>query len=145
MGDRPGKYYIICLTGVTSSMEPSQKTIIKELAPGTAINVLEIASDESGRRIRALIEKPRGWISLLNKDTGKRWARHHEDCEPQGGHLQDGVLAAAITAGCDPTALFWGACETSGKGVEAVTVEEAWEALAMLESQLARADDFFED
>lgn len=135
--DKPGFYSIINPAAVTSTFQPAEKTIVRQLNVGEVVNVLAVVRDDEGNRVRARIESPQGWISLSNTLSGKCWAI---PCDGAGleqtCHLQDGVLAAAAVVGVDPAVLLRGA--SSG-------AEEAWEAMAMLESQLARADDFSEE
>merc|ERR1712039_810351 len=52
----------------------SDDAVIGKLDFGTAVNVLEIRRTEENR-VRARIEYPPGWISLVNTENGKRWAQ----------------------------------------------------------------------
>merc|ERR1740129_164595 len=94
-------------------------------------------------RVRGRIETPvPGWISILN-DKGKRWA---QPCHglPSKGLMRDGLLSVAEVVGCDPAALLQGASSGAAlvsQGAGPASAADAWEAMAMLESQLSRADD----
>ena len=44
------------------------------LNAGAAVEVLEIVEMPEIRRVRARIENPKGWISLVDMDDGFRWA-----------------------------------------------------------------------
>lgn len=149
--DRPGPYTVIKQAGVMSTMETAKGSVKHHINIGDEINILEVVHNEAERRVRARLENPPGWISLLNMDSGTRWAVHKDDAQlPQIGMLPAGMLPAgndvfanAAAAGCDPTAWFTGA-QAVAPAAE-VSEEEAWEAMAMLESHLARADDMSED
>jgi len=144
--DRPGPYTVIKTAGVMPTMETAKGSVIHQVSIGDEIQVLEVIHNEAERRVRARLEHPPGWISLLNMDNGTRWAVHKDDVQlPQLGLLPQGgeIFANAAAAGCNPTALFQGAQAAAPLGE--VSDEVAWEAMAMLESQIARADDFSED
>mmetsp|Transcript_55370 Transcript_55370/g.154231 ORF Transcript_55370/g.154231 Transcript_55370/m.154231 type:complete len:371 (+) Transcript_55370:41-1153(+) len=143
--DVPGKYTIIKQAGVTTRMETVKAHVVGQLNVGDVVDVLEVVHNTEERRVRARIEDPPGWISLLNAETGTRWAVRAGQGDALRGVLapQAGeVFAHAEAAGCNPTALFQG-----GAAIPAAeaTAGDAWEAMALLESQLSRADDFSED
>lgn len=140
-GERPGTYRILCPTAVTSSFKPHEKTVMRQLGADDVISIIEVARDDEGKRVRGRIEEPvPGWISILNEASGKRWA---EPCHgvSSKGLMRDGVLSVAEVVGCDPAALLQGATCGAQLVSQEATSEDAWEAMAMLESQLARADD----
>jgi hypothetical protein len=149
--DGPGTYQLLCAAAVTSSFVPGPKTIVQQLAPNDVVRVLEVVPDETGTKLRARIEEPAGWITLVNRETGKRWATAYEGVPtPSRAALQDGVMAAAAAAGLDPATILSGGglgAVGGGAGQQAgpVSPEEAWEAMALLESQLARGDDASEE
>eukprot|EP00429_Kryptoperidinium_foliaceum_P059661 CAMPEP_0176096614 /NCGR_PEP_ID=MMETSP0120_2-20121206/48434_1 /TAXON_ID=160619 /ORGANISM="Kryptoperidinium foliaceum, Strain CCMP 1326" /LENGTH=199 /DNA_ID=CAMNT_0017430601 /DNA_START=18 /DNA_END=613 /DNA_ORIENTATION=+ len=125
-------------------------TVLAKLNAGDTVKVLEVAEVEEERRVRALLEEPSGWISLLNMDTGARWAVHEDDVGaraalPSIGPLpqQAGeIFANAASVGCNPSALFQ---QPGAVAAVEASPEQAWEAMALLESQLQRADDSSED
>jgi len=146
--ERLGRYTVIKTAGVMPTMQTLKGGVLFQLNVGQVIEVLEIVSNEEERRVRARIAEPPGWISLANMDTGTRWAVHVDDVNnpaltaPFGAQTGE-VLANAAAAGCDLGALFG---QTSATVVsEEVPEDVAWEAMALLESQLARADDASED
>lgn len=159
--DGPGLYTILNPAAVTSGFTPTPDTIIVQLKVGDVVRVVEVTRDNAGKRLRGRLEKPAGWISLLSfAPPGKRWAeRANEGVETNkattpdfGAVLPEGTLEAAATTaaavGCDPSALLLPGggpppCGKAGAGCQdaQVSPEEAWEAMALLESQLARADD----
>jgi len=143
-GERPGTYRIICPTAVTSSFKPHPKTIMRQLGENDVVSIVEVARDDEGERVRGRIEEPVvGWISILNEASGKRWAQPYHGVASKG-LMRDGVLSVAEVVGCDPAALLQGAnsgAQLVSQGVSPASAEDAWEAMAMLESQLARADD----
>lgn len=56
--------------------------VVAELAPGAEVRVAETQRNAAGTRMRGRIDAPAGWISLLNLETGRRWA---EPAPPAGG------------------------------------------------------------
>jgi len=141
--DRPGAYVVLVEAGVTTNITPSPDTVIAKLKVGDRIDIEEVVVQEEEQRIRARVAQPSGWISLLNMKSGKRWAAPVEEAMA-GGMLQDGVFSAAAAAGCNALPLLFGGAAATNANPSQVTAEEAWEAMAMLESQLARADDHSE-
>jgi len=148
--DRPGKYTVIKVAGLMPTKETAKGSVMSQINIGEVINVLEVVQiEEQVRRVRGRIESPEGWITLLNLDNGTRWAVHEDDAPamPGTGVLPQAneVFANAAAAGCNPTALFQGMSGAIAAPTGEVSAEDAWEAMALLESQLARADDFSED
>lgn len=141
LGEAPGTYCIVAPAAVTSTFEPTQETIVKQLSVGETVQVLSVVRD--GQRLRARVREPAGWISLLNTESGKRWAQSCEGTATQGRGLEDGLAMAAASVGCDPSMLFGNIGQAAGKAPAEVEVDAAaaWEAAALLESQLQRADD----
>lgn len=150
--DRPGTYTVIKPAGVMPTMATAKGVVLSQLKIGDEVDVLEVVPNDEERRVRARIREPEGWVSLLNMDNGTRWAVHKDDTAaratmPETGALpqQAGqIFANAAAAGCNPAALFQAAPGADAPAQE-VSPEECWEALALLESQLARADDPSED
>lgn len=50
---------------------------------GDFINIVEIEECPEDKRLRARIEQPPGWVSLVNTETGRRWAQRALVC-PRG-------------------------------------------------------------
>mmetsp|Transcript_2225 Transcript_2225/g.8702 ORF Transcript_2225/g.8702 Transcript_2225/m.8702 type:complete len:422 (-) Transcript_2225:188-1453(-) len=148
--DRPGIYTIIKEAGVMSTMGTAKGSVRSKLQIGEVIEVQEVVHNLEERRVRARFDCPEGgagWISILNMDTGTRWAVDADDTPlpavsmmPQSSE----VFANAAAAGCNPAALFQMPAQGAAAPGE-VSDEDAWEAMALLESQLARADDPTED
>jgi hypothetical protein len=74
--DEPGEYLVISdvAVGPALSREPED---IAMLPIGTVMKILEIVPCPEDKRVRARIEKPAGWISLINldeEDIFDRWA-----------------------------------------------------------------------
>jgi hypothetical protein len=146
--DRPGRYYVIKEAGIMQSLQTAKGSVVGKVQVGDWIEVLEVVNVEAEKRIRARIQEPSGWISLMNNESGTRWAVHEDDHKQMQNQMpslmpQADVFANAAAVGCNPMALFQGASAAPVTGE--VSSEDAWEAMAMLESQLARADDFSED
>lgn len=84
LDDAPGAYVISHQdTLVSSSVRRSgESEAIGCLVSGTFVNVLEVVHLPDSHRVRARIEHPPGWISLLNTETGYRWANPYVAPEP---------------------------------------------------------------
>lgn len=80
----PGTY-VIDFEGLVVGPEllPSARVVCK-LPKGRRVAVAEVRIVEHISRVRARVEDPPGWISLLNLTTGERWARR----ETEEAHLQ---------------------------------------------------------
>eukprot|EP00405_Crypthecodinium_cohnii_P041486 CAMPEP_0206558176 /NCGR_PEP_ID=MMETSP0325_2-20121206/19595_1 /ASSEMBLY_ACC=CAM_ASM_000347 /TAXON_ID=2866 /ORGANISM="Crypthecodinium cohnii, Strain Seligo" /LENGTH=436 /DNA_ID=CAMNT_0054059341 /DNA_START=46 /DNA_END=1356 /DNA_ORIENTATION=- len=151
--DRPGKYTIIKEAGVLSTMSTTTKhgELIQKLRPGAVVEILEVVPNDEDRRVRGRLEVDNGrmgWISLLNMDKPVRWAIHVDDNPMPFGTMMPGgdqVFQNASAAGLNLGALFGMGQTDSDQSQPVVGREEAWEAMGMLEAQLARADDPSED
>jgi len=84
LDDAPGAYVVAHQdTLVSSSIRRSgESEAIGSLPSGTFVNVLEVVHLADSHRVRARIEHPPGWISLLNTETGYRWANPYLVPEP---------------------------------------------------------------
>jgi len=72
--DSPGMYNILHdRTKVAPTKELSEQWVA-ELDKGAAVRVVEVISMRAIKRVRGRLESPAGWISLLNTETGYRWA-----------------------------------------------------------------------
>jgi len=77
--DSPGQYIITHRSaGVTATMDRTSP-LVAELAAGVRVVVLEVVRRVEEKRVRALLEQPKGWISLMNLTTGYRWAKKQAD------------------------------------------------------------------
>jgi len=74
--DRPGMYVITHDTKVTAT--PWGGVGIANLNAGTEVEVMELITLQDEPRLRANIRNPEGWISLLNTETGYRWAANKD-------------------------------------------------------------------
>eukprot|EP00933_Yihiella_yeosuensis_P072936 TRINITY_DN81493_c0_g1_i1.p1 TRINITY_DN81493_c0_g1~~TRINITY_DN81493_c0_g1_i1.p1 ORF type:complete len:344 (-),score=64.74 TRINITY_DN81493_c0_g1_i1:100-1131(-) len=87
--DTPGMYLIIHDgSAVTPTFElGSDRDVITTLPSGTTVEVTEVVNNAKEQRIRGRISQPaRGWISLLNTENGKRWARKQIQTYHSGGN-----------------------------------------------------------
>lgn len=76
--DGPGLYIIThSQTGVTSGMSISTG-VTTFLVTGAVVNVLETSSSPAEMRVRGRVERPAGWISLVDTTDGYRWAERLE-------------------------------------------------------------------
>jgi len=71
--DARGEYIIMQKAAVAPGLPLSGETV-STLSPGSSVQVLDVIRVADDARVRAKIEKPAGYISLLNMDDGKRWA-----------------------------------------------------------------------
>merc|ERR1712113_1173983 len=75
MGDSPGTYEIChANTALTEGIAVSPP-ILKHLAVGTMVDVVEVVRCAEDQRVRARIRIPAGWISLMDTKDGYRWAK----------------------------------------------------------------------
>lgn len=73
--DSPGPYVVLERTAVTPALALcNESDIVTTLDAGTVVDVLEVTDRPELKRIRGRISHPRGWVSLLDTKTGKRWA-----------------------------------------------------------------------
>merc|ERR1712060_292231 len=78
--DAPGRYMVLKRTAVQLTAKVgSQK--FATLEPGCEVSVVEVVDSTEDRRVRARVEEPAGWISLLNTESGLRWAEKVEEEE----------------------------------------------------------------
>jgi len=69
----PGRYVITHDARVEDGPTLGSRKVAV-LNAGAAVEVLEVVTMPKIRRVRARIENPKGWISLVNMDSGYRWA-----------------------------------------------------------------------
>jgi len=73
--DAPGPYRIVNDVGaIVKCGVDFQSEQVATLSKGSHVNVLEVVPLDAERRLRARIEEPAGWISLLNTKDGHRLA-----------------------------------------------------------------------
>jgi len=111
--DKPGQYIIIHdNTFLSNSVAlPVDEDVLEFLPAGSVVTVVEVVRRDSEKRVRGRLETPAGWISLLDCESGYRWASRIQ-AKPKGGyaqHLQDddvvwqevGEWCAAHAEGCE--------------------------------------------
>mmetsp|Transcript_78763 Transcript_78763/g.206750 ORF Transcript_78763/g.206750 Transcript_78763/m.206750 type:complete len:90 (+) Transcript_78763:826-1095(+) len=77
--DKPGPYVIIHdKAAVTPSLSVGDMEIIAKLDVRKIVNVVEVVISHHDKRVRGRIDKPAGWISLMDTDTLRRWAVKHD-------------------------------------------------------------------
>lgn len=76
--DAPCRYVIVVRSFVKEGFDPSSEKI-QDLLPETIVEVAEVAENLDARRIRGRLVEPAGWISLMNTETGQRWAEKVDD------------------------------------------------------------------
>lgn len=72
--DSPGTYTIVHNGTKVGTSAELTGSAISELSSGASVRVLEVVRLEMDKRVRARLEVPAGWISLVNTETGFRWA-----------------------------------------------------------------------
>eukprot|EP00930_Biecheleria_cincta_P020667 TRINITY_DN1548_c0_g1_i6.p1 TRINITY_DN1548_c0_g1~~TRINITY_DN1548_c0_g1_i6.p1 ORF type:complete len:1630 (-),score=327.65 TRINITY_DN1548_c0_g1_i6:278-5167(-) len=78
--DAPGVYMldrVAFVSPVMDNFDPDDEDILDELEEGQEVRiaeVVELVHKQRGQRVRARLEEPNGWITLVNRETGKRWA-----------------------------------------------------------------------
>lgn len=75
--------------------------VIAKVPVGSRVRVLEVRHCKEEQRIRGRLAKPAGWMSLLNTETGRRWAAKLMLC-PLGHSLRrcDAALQQGNCAEC---------------------------------------------
>lgn len=83
--DKPGEYTVTHNNAAVRSTIELSSPIIEHLEVGTVITVLEVAphAERELQRIRARIESPVGWISLIDPVSGHRFAERNPEPEPK--------------------------------------------------------------
>jgi len=78
----PGVYVVIMEgTALTSESVPSQETTLREIEVGTRVVIDEVVQLYDIKRVRGRAINPEGcegWISLLDTETGYRWAEQQD-------------------------------------------------------------------
>lgn len=82
----PGKYIIVHDSAVVKSEVALVSPIVGHLRAGDAVQVLSVVHNLADRRARGRVEHPPGWISLVDLDSGYRWALRQQ---PESGSLHE--------------------------------------------------------
>jgi len=78
--DGPGAYVIVHdHTAVTAELAVTAPRMVTYLPYGVVVNVLEVVVLTKEQRVRACIEEPFGWVSLVNLEDGYRWAQRRDE------------------------------------------------------------------
>jgi len=99
--DGPGLYTLTRAVFVApdcNNLDPDDDELVEELEPGEQVWVQEVVLLKEEERLRARIEEPAGWISILNTSSGRRWARRAEDAEESDGPGTYVLLANTVVA-----------------------------------------------
>lgn len=72
--DAPGRYRIVGQEAFVSLTIRLGGTLISRLQQGEEVMVVDVLCSSEDHRIRGRLQNPAGWISLLNTQTGYRWA-----------------------------------------------------------------------
>mmetsp|Transcript_11688 Transcript_11688/g.22239 ORF Transcript_11688/g.22239 Transcript_11688/m.22239 type:complete len:284 (+) Transcript_11688:45-896(+) len=80
--DRPGQYVVIHDSTFVSASPglPTDEDVVEFIRAGTVVEVVEVLRNPDSKRVRGQISAPPGWISLLDLDSGYRWACRVEAC-----------------------------------------------------------------
>lgn len=79
--DLPGMYTIEHDGTKVAPSEELSTTFVAELNKGANVKVVEVVRREKDKRVRGRLESPAGWISLLNTESGYRWAMRDEKAD----------------------------------------------------------------
>jgi hypothetical protein len=72
--DTPGMYTIMAAASRVGDVIALENTQVGLLKQGDEVEVIEVKRLETVPRIRARLRKPSGWITLVNTETGERFA-----------------------------------------------------------------------
>jgi len=129
--EAPGAYVIEKdSTIVGPDLLPGAQEVCR-LLKGHRIVVAEVRVVEEISRIRARIQDPPGWISLLNLSTGQRWARQEAEEADVRGHPAGSALAeyeARLRKALDPVLHVHISDVSDGHTVEGVKTGRALDA-----------------
>jgi len=92
--DVPGMYTITHDRTKVAPSEELSTTWVAELAKGASVRVVEVVRREKDKRVRARLDSPAGWISLLNTESGYRWAERVGPSERAGAGPGTGTAAS---------------------------------------------------
>mmetsp|Transcript_38186 Transcript_38186/g.70985 ORF Transcript_38186/g.70985 Transcript_38186/m.70985 type:complete len:193 (+) Transcript_38186:120-698(+) len=74
----PGSYVLLQPTVVLPKCEVAcgavPQVVIGQLSAGAVVDVVEVVLQLEDNRVRGRLQFPDGWISLVNLETGYRWA-----------------------------------------------------------------------
>lgn len=96
-GDRPGWYRVDTLAHLKAGVFLGSAHL-SDIAPGSVVRIEEVVEDEVARRVRARVAHPPGWISLLDLDTGDRWAKRVRPSEAVAAGAHSCTEHGAATA-----------------------------------------------
>lgn len=97
--DGPGYYVVLHKAVVTrDKVFLGDESVVTKVGVGNLVKVLEVEYYEEEARLRARIEQPAGWMSLLNTQTGRRWAQRAALC-PRNHTLRRHVSACDARCG----------------------------------------------
>jgi hypothetical protein len=95
--DGPGIYRTTHRGVVVRAEVSMDSEKLTKMAEGVTFKVAEVCQLRQEQRLRARIEKPAGWITIVNLETGERWAsraaRVRSDKPEQGNQGGCGCLA----------------------------------------------------
>ncbi|CAE7610048.1 unnamed protein product [Symbiodinium microadriaticum] len=72
--DLPGYYLVVHNNAAVRETSSLDSPVVAQLAAGEVVHVLEVLPMPQVDRVRAKIDHPSGWISLLETKEGYRWA-----------------------------------------------------------------------
>jgi len=93
--DLPGMYTVVHDRTKVAPGEELSNVFVAELSKGASVRVVEVVIRNQDKRVRGRLESPAGWISLLNTETGYRWASRDEKASAGGSGGTGGFSGAA--------------------------------------------------
>lgn len=77
--DRPGSYVlvqdiVVLRTAELPRADQPPESVVALLAAGAVVDIVEVSCRSEDNKVRGRLRLPSGWISLVNIETGYRWA-----------------------------------------------------------------------
>ncbi|CAE7345819.1 unnamed protein product [Symbiodinium natans] len=94
--DLPGYYLIVHNNAAVRSSSSLDSPVVAQLAAGEVVHVLEVLPMPHVDRVRAKIDNPSGWISLLETKDGYRWAIKQAGAPKDAWALKKAQLVAEV-------------------------------------------------
>ncbi|CAE7654551.1 unnamed protein product [Symbiodinium sp. CCMP2592] len=94
--DLPGYYLVVHNNAAVRENSSLDSPVVAQLAAGEVVHVLEVLPMPQVDRVRAKIDNPSGWISLLETKEGYRWAIKQAGAPKDPWALKKAQLVAEV-------------------------------------------------
>ncbi|CAE7675820.1 unnamed protein product, partial [Symbiodinium sp. CCMP2456] len=94
--DLPGYYLVVHNNAAVRENSSLDSPVVAQLAAGEVVHVLEVLPMPQVDRVRAKIDHPSGWISLLETKEGYRWAIKQAGAPKDPWALKKAQLVAEV-------------------------------------------------